>query len=361
MTTHSRLPARPQVLHGMGELVAYTPYLLGFHPRDSLVVLGCGAGRVGPTSRVDVVQDPEGQRAVAELVLGQMVRARPEWLEVLLIDDTRHGRALARDVVSLLRRECSPVHHLIVVRPAADGRRARWRPDSCRCGQACPTRWQDVPDHDRIPLVADRVLEGCVPAHDRAELVASLRPRPLVSRAVLAADRHALTPDRYARSLLRVLDIGDGATPVERLPVAVLSDVLEGMADVEVRDHLLGWLVPHARVSLHGVREDLTAALGRAGAFPWTEDPVPDPDEVARMQHRLCGLVTCAPDALVSAPATLLGYWCWAHGGGAMTTIALERALEARPDYRLARLLQRVVENGLRPDDVPADGGDATG
>lgn len=362
MTTHSQLPARPDhVLRGLGELVAYTPYLLGFHPRRSVVVLGCVSGRIGPVARADVLEGAGGRAAVADLVLTQMARARPEWLEVLLVDDSRDGRTLARDLVARLRRHCAPVQHLVIVRPATEDAPARWRAVSCRCAGACSRSWQEVPRSDRIPLIADRVLEGAAPASDRSELVASLRPRPLVSRAVACHQGQELTPERYAQSARRVLDHGPEAIPVERLPVAVLADVLDGIADLEVRDHLLAWLVPHARVGLHGVRTDLTAALRRIGSAPWPAEPAPDPEEVARMQQRLVALVACAPEPLVAAPATLLAYWCWSHGGGALATIAVERALQARPDYRLAHLLQRVIENGLRPDDLPDRGGDATG
>lgn len=361
MKTHPQTPSRPdQVLHGLGELVAYTPYLLGFHPTESLVVLGSGRGSIGPTSRVDAVEDPAGQRAVAEIVVGQMTRARPEWHEVLLFGDTQYGRKQARDLVSRLRRECAPVRHLIVVRPSATGGPARWQLASCRCGRGCRTGWHDVPDLDRIPAVADRVLEGSAPARDRAELVAALRPRPLVTRAVLTVDRPVPTPERYAQSLLRVLDVGDDAEPVERLPVTVLAEVLDGIADAGVRDHLLGWLVPHTMRDLLHLRSDLTSALRLAGGEPWPGPPLADPERTARMEHRLRALVTCAPEQLVPAPAAVLGYWCWAHGGGALATIALERALEARPGYYFANLLMQVVQHGLRPDDLTR-GGDVTG
>jgi Domain of unknown function (DUF4192) len=359
MTTHPQTPTRPrQTLRGMGELIAYIPYLLDFHPTDSVVVLGSSPTGVGPTSRIDVVDEPAEQRAMIDLVLGQMSRAAPDWFDVVLFGDTPRGRAVARDVASRLRSRCGPVHHLSVVRPGSADRDARWQLASCRCGRSCRTRWDDVPDHDRIPAVADRVLAGQVPARDRAELVASLRPRPLVSRAVLAADEPPLDPARYAGSLLRVLDTGGDATPVEQLPVGVLADVLDGLAALEVRDHLLGWLLPHLMGGLQ-VRPDLTFALRFAGGEPYVA-PLGDAARAVQVQERLRALVTCAPEPLVPAPATILAAWCWAHGGGALATIALQRALDARPDYRLAGLLTEVVQHGLRPDDL-TEGRDAAG
>ena len=59
---------------------------------------------------------------------------------------------------------------------------------------------------------------------------------------------------------------------------------------------------------------------------------------------------------LVAAPATLLAFAAWRNGGGAIASIALDRALDADPAYPMARLLPDAIDNGLAPSawlDVP--------
>ena len=54
------------------------------------------------------------------------------------------------------------------------------------------------------------------------------------------------------------------------------------------------------------------------------------------------------PD-LVPAPASLLAFAAWRAGDATLATLALNRALEADPSYRMAGLLYQVVQAGLPP------------
>jgi hypothetical protein len=58
--------------------------------------------------------------------------------------------------------------------------------------------------------------------------------------------------------------------------------------------------------------------------------------------------------AYVPAPACLLGFAAWRIGQGALARAAVERALDADEDYRMAMLLQHVLGYGLSP--AVADG-----
>ena len=65
--------------------------------------------------------------------------------------------------------------------------------------------------------------------------------------------------------------------------------------------------------------------------------------------ERLMRLCRHSPLELSPAPLTVLANHTWWHGDGALTRIALERALVVEPDYRLARLLERMVDLSIRP------------
>jgi hypothetical protein len=54
------------------------------------------------------------------------------------------------------------------------------------------------------------------------------------------------------------------------------------------------------------------------------------------------------PD-LVAAPAALLAFAAWRVGKGALANLAIDRALTAEPDHRLALLVQTILDRGLPP------------
>src|SRR5262245_3763011 len=99
--------------------------------------------------------------------------------------------------------------------------------------------------------------------------------------------------------------------------------LLTGLQDRRTRDLCMGWTA---------------GARGRAAVELWTQ------------------LVRMAPPPLGAAAATVLAYVAWQRGGGALVTLAIERALAHDPQDRLARLLADVVFGGVDPADcTPAD------
>ena len=66
---------------------------------------------------------------------------------------------------------------------------------------------------------------------------------------------------------------------------------------------------------------------------------------------RLLLLCRSLPDSAPSAAAavcTVTAHVAWADGDGAVARAALDRALRLEPGYRLAGLLARLVDHGLR-------------
>ena len=55
------------------------------------------------------------------------------------------------------------------------------------------------------------------------------------------------------------------------------------------------------------------------------------------------------PDEHAAAPLTVLAHLAWWLGDGALARTCLERALAAAPGYRLALLLERMLDLGVRP------------
>ena len=67
--------------------------------------------------------------------------------------------------------------------------------------------------------------------------------------------------------------------------------------------------------------------------------------------HRLLDLCRALPDECAveaAAVCTVAAHVAWVEGDGALARAAVDRALRLAPDYRLALLLHRLVDAGLR-------------
>ena len=67
--------------------------------------------------------------------------------------------------------------------------------------------------------------------------------------------------------------------------------------------------------------------------------------------HRLLALCRSVPDECAveaAALCTVAAHVAWIGGDGAIARVAVDRAVRLVPDYRLARLLERLIDLGLR-------------
>jgi hypothetical protein len=63
------------------------------------------------------------------------------------------------------------------------------------------------------------------------------------------------------------------------------------------------------------------------------------------------GLCAMLPDDVAAPALSVLASVTWWRGDGALTRVALARALRCQPDYRLALLLEKMVDLAIRPGD----------
>jgi hypothetical protein len=74
-------------------------------------------------------------------------------------------------------------------------------------------------------------------------------------------------------------------------------------------------------------------------------------DERRALLERLLVLCRTLPDdcpAEAAAVCTVAAHVAWVEGDGALARAGIDRALRLVPDYRLALLLERLVDAGLR-------------
>jgi hypothetical protein len=314
------------------EICDAIPYLVGFQPEDSIVVV-CLRGerkRIGVVVRFDL-PPADLARPLARQVVDVLV-ADGATAAVFVVYGER-GSPAADQVVTALRQELRRERlHLEEGLHVADG---LWTSYTCR-RPCCPPTGTPLPSRIDEPSVlgAAMIAEGRQVLPTRAALVATLDP---VTGERAAALQEAVI-DELARLAADETDGSGGADetvelardwserladPRASLPDEVAVRLLVGLTDCEARDRLLPW-------PIHGLRQ---VTLGPGVGALWVE------------------LVRRAVlPGLVAAPATLLGWVRYLlEGSGTLANIAVERALDDDPDYALALHLENLVQQGVPP------------
>jgi hypothetical protein len=336
---------RPLVsLTDSADIAAALPYLVGFHPHESVVLVALGGptgNRVGLTVRADLPARA-ASAAVATALARSVATDDPAGVVVAVVSEAPDDRGRlpgGDDLPGLPHRDV--VHDAVVALAALDipvrdtllVRGGRWW--SYDCTEACCAPGAGEPLTGGVSvLAAASAATGQVVARDRAVLEARIAPLDGPARAAMEEVTWRLVdgrarparqdPDAEARrSWDAVLRAVRRCRPrsVGRLPDREVAGVLWALADVRVRDRAL------------------TLALGddaAAAELLWTE------------------CTRRAPAPMDAAPATLLAVSAWLRGDGAMANVALQRALDSRPTYTLARLLADGLAACLPPAELRA-------
>jgi hypothetical protein len=320
----------PLRISSPADLLAVVPYVLGFHPEDSLVLLTADRQARQLHARIDL---PQVEEEVEEMTtqLRQAV-ARSGARAVAIVAYTE-DQCLALEAVAALTNRLAEDGVDVTVALRADGE--RWfcldPPDD----DAYP--WDGTPyDVSAHPVTAQAVLDGRVTYRSRRDLADSLvgtdpdeteavgeaadeAMRRFQAAARAAGDdtvreaprQHLVTEGHWVQArITRYLETG------EPLDADEAGRLLVAMVNIEVRD--VAWAT-------------ITRAEARAHVELWRD------------------LVRRTPVDLAAAPAALLGFSAWLAGDGALAWCAVERCQEADPDYNLARLLTRALTAAIDP------------
>lgn len=314
-----------------GEIAAGLPLLLGFRPRESVVLVsltGPRGVRVGLTVRADVPA-PEHAAALAGELTRRVLTDRPQAVLLLVVSDAAGTdadlphRSLVHELTLALHRGRVPVRDALLVRAG------RWWSYDCPSACCRPDRGTPLPEGTSALAVAT-VAAGVVVAESREELAARIAPAPG------AGGMASLTRRVAAEAAARRREVG-AAAMTEESWTAVQAGLAHGRAGTALSDRAL------ARV-VWGLGD--VAVRDRALQLALDEDPAVDSLWTACLRR--------APRRYVPPPATLLAVGAWLRGDGAMAGVALERALAAQPTYRLAGLLRQALTSCLPPDQLRA-------
>jgi hypothetical protein len=357
-------------LSGPADVLTVLPYQLGFHPHECLVVVSLHGTLIGLVERIDLPPPEHVGEAVAAMI-GPLRQDGAR--SVLLIGfEEREGqsRAMLDEMAGACRADGVEVADRMVVREG------RWFDLDC-IKSCCPPEGMQLPSPSEVPAVADFVGREICPLPDRSALADLLEPsRPSLSRAVSpladewvklrleATDARQTEPNTReielhgfrARELAvwsRVLRHEQDAEPIKALPSQDLAVVAASLTDVDLRDGLIAWLCP-GTLPPDLIDPILFVQMSRTlPEPPWHGRDDGDMEQVIgrlRIERRLCELCAALPDVWAVSALTMLASFTWWRGDGALTRIALDRALRVDPHYRLAQLLERMLDLAIRPE-----------
>ncbi|MGW2490400.1 DUF4192 domain-containing protein [Streptomyces sp. NPDC001606] len=346
-----------------GELADALPYLLGYRPEDSMVLVALhdrgGRGTLGGRARLGIPADeadwPAAARQLAHgLVTGSERRgARPEQMVAYVCQEPGPGES-GRDVkrrlgklAELMRTACGdldvPVAEALCI---SDGRFWSY---CCPIPGCCPEDGSPMGLPGTSVLAAAATYAGIQVRGTLKELHARLQPwqTSAALEQEIALDAAGLTlvprildeatrPDVAAQTLAlaeRIIHRYASATPVSGIHPADLRDddllsddeaaaLILGLQDRTTRDKAAAWM--EGEEAVPALR--LWRALARRCVGPYGEH--------------------------AAAPLTLAGWVAWSTGDELEAREALAMALGADPDYLFARLLHQACNEGLDPESV---------
>jgi hypothetical protein len=311
------------------DLLAAIPFLIGYHPTDSLVLVALKDESVGMAMRVDYPQPAIAQSPLQayDALVHHLVREGAEGaLIVAYVPDSRtDGEEVLREVATALTRSKVEVRESLLI---CNG---RWRSVLCGDADCCPLEGRTLPEISSSRIAVEQVAQGRpMPFTDCEEMADSISALPLSSDGEFAqiVSLNAVEPesgslqDFQREGAVAVIDLasrfiagslGQNIAADQSLSARVIA----GLRDIQVRDFALG---SHDKATVHIYRA------------MWLY------------------LLRIAPPGFIAPVASLLAAVSYEQGEGALAHRSLDRALLDDPAYSLAALLRRVFSAGWPPE-----------
>ena len=302
------------------DLITAVPFLIGFHPTNSLVLIAVKDGAIGLAMRIDLPSHIDSDEI--DLLAHHFIRdqAQAALLVAYMPHERSDGDSLLISLGAGLIRNGIEIQESLLITGG------RYRSIICRDGMCCPAAGKALPAIEDSAIAAEHVVAGIpMPYGDISELIDSIAADSQslskewisdVSGYLVDEDSPEIGPLRRdgVEAMLLLLDefrIGRGPTD-QRL----VARVIGRMSDVQVRDYAMG---VHQEDNY-----DLYFAM-------WRE------------------LLRLSPVGSVAPIACIVAAMAYENGDGALAQRALDRAISDNASYPLAALLRRVFNAGWPP------------
>ncbi|MFE1027858.1 DUF4192 domain-containing protein [Streptomyces sp. NPDC058818] len=345
------------------ELADALPYLLGYRPEDSIVLVALrdrdGRGRFGGRARLGIPANADDWTGAAGqlvhgLVTGSERRGvRPEQMVAYLCQEPARGETgrevmeRLRPLAQKLRVECGALDVPVVEALCISA--GRFWSYCCDEEACCPAEGVPMGMPGTSVLAAAATYAGIQVRGSLSELRARLLPRENAA----ALEQEAALDAAAVTVVSRIFDdAGRSEVAEETLDLALrvirrLTDAppVSGVPAEDLRDDQL---LAHdeAAALILGLQDRTT----RDRAAEWMEGDEAGP--ALRLWRALARRCVRSYGEHAAAPLTLAGWVAWSVGDELEAREALAMALGADPDYLFARLLHQACNEGLDPESV---------
>ncbi|NEB80245.1 DUF4192 domain-containing protein [Streptomyces sp. SID14478] len=348
-------------LRTAGELAEALPYLLGFRPDDSVVLVALHQGRFGGRVRLGIPERPEDWLSVAQqmarCLIGECERrdGRPDSIVAFLCQDAADpGTASAqrvmerlRPLAQLLRTACGSLDVPVTEALCLSG--GRYWSYCCPRPDCCPPEGSAIVAGGTSVMAATAAYAGIRVRASVQEVRARLAP---LETALVADQTRAL--DAAAMELVPRIFAGVPREEVEAETLDLAQRLMRRLADApcveEAPDADLkdDELVAHdeAAALILGLQDRVT----RDRAAEWMEGV--EAPSALRLWRALARRCVGPYGEHAAAPLTLAGWVAWSLGDTTEADQALEMALTVDPRYKFAELLNAARAEGVDAEPV---------
>ena len=307
------------------DLIAAIPFLIGYHPVDSLVVVSIKDNCIGMAMRVDYPSDLPG--SAYDLLASHL--QRDESTGALLVAYIPSGRSdgevVLKNLADAMGRIAVNVDESLLIQ------NGRFRSTLCSDSQCCPADGREVPAIDSSRIAIEHVFAGrAMPFANIEALTESISPLVISEDEKWISRITKFAVSDKAKNLTKLQR--DGATAVIDLAgefalgrgtddLELVARVIGRLSDIQVRDFALG----------SHTDEDLDTYF-----LMWRQ------------------LMRMSPVGFVAPIASLFAALAYESGDGALAHRGLDRALADSNGYSLALLLRRVFTAGWPPESFAA-------
>lgn len=344
-------------LKSTAELVCVVPYMVGFRPVESIVLLCLdGTSQLG-TARVDIPDEQDHIALAVRAMVGPAVRAGATALLALVYTE---DPARVVPVFEAVAREAAD-HELDVQEWVV----VKGEQFACQCPD-CDGRFEPIPPAHEVPAAAEYIGLGHSIAPGREQIEAEYAAAGTGSdplRSIMAIEAQVTRPEAEVGEVARqtfdawlafaayteALDAGrssEGRAPANPPRFTQRAQLVGGLRQRDVRDGVVMALCPGS-LGTNDFPEAMRAPLAQL-VDCWASQPFLDRGR-ALLVEGLLALAHELPADHAAPLLTVVGAAHWHDGDGMRALLALDRARELEPDLYLATLLTSIVANGVRP------------
>ena len=295
MTTHTATE-----LNSPHDLLAAVPFMVGYHPQDSLVAMALRDDKVVMAMRVDF-PDSENINAISKTIALHLVREKASEAIIVGYLPTTVGGS---DPLLVVREIISG--YSITIKECIEVREGRFRSSLCADLECCP------PEGNPLPFIDLDEMKRSIAAHridkELLKAIKAVAEIDYESDQVNALQREGAN----AINQISLAFIRDGVV----LDKALIALVLVRLHDLQVRDYAMGFTSEKSDDQLWDM-------------WRW--------------------LLRIAPKGYVAPVAVIFATSSYERGDGALAQRALDRAFEDSPKYQMAKLLRRTFAAGWPP------------